>query len=107
MAGLAVDPLKTGRPYFFSVDGNRGTLTASMAKKKLVQLPEAVSVYMAKIGRKGGKAKGKLVRAGEIAVSGAAVPIPTPCPRCGETMPSARQAWRHCRGPVGRPKNKS
>ena len=54
--------------------------------------PDAVA-----LGRLGGKARGKKLRAGLVPVSGAAVPKPTPCPRCGEVQPSARAAWVHCR----------
>jgi len=51
-----------------------------------------------KLGRLGGKARGALLKAGLIPVSGAAVPKPTLCPRCGIEQPSARAAWVHCRG---------
>ncbi len=60
-----------------------------MAKSKN---PAAVA-----LGRLGGKARGKLLRAGKVALSGAAVGIPTICPRCGVEQISARAAWRHCR----------
>ena len=53
------------------------------------------------LGRKGGLARGAGLRAGTIALSGAAVPIPTACIRCGEVQPSARAAWVHCRIPRG------
>lgn len=35
------------------------------------------------LGRLGGKAKAK----------------PTPCERCGKILPTAREAWMHCRKP--------
>ena len=55
-------------------------------------------------GRRGGIARGKGIRAGTIPLSGAAVPIPTKCPRCHKVQPSARAAWRHCRNKKrGRP----
>lgn len=47
----------------------------------------------------GGIAHGEGVRDGTIPISGAAVPKPTICPRCGEEQPSARIAWMHCRVP--------
>jgi hypothetical protein len=50
-------------------------------------------------GRLGGIKRGEGLRAGTVRVSGAAVPIPTICPRCGVEQPSARQAWVHCRKP--------
>jgi len=75
-----------------------------MAKKRV---PTAVSEYMAKIGAKGGKARGVELRARRVPVTGAAVPKETPCARCGEILPSARQAWRHCRAEKPGPKNKS
>ncbi len=56
--------------------------------------PAAIS-----LGRKGGLARGVKLRAGLVAVSGAAVPKPTACPRCGVEQPSARIAWVHCRRP--------
>lgn len=56
-------------------------------------------------GRIGGLARARAFRRGEVAVSGAAVARATVCPRCGKCLPSARQAWRHCRtGKAGRPK---
>ena len=51
------------------------------------------------LGRRGGKARGEKLRAGLIPLSGAAVPKPTLCPRCGQEQASARAAWRHCRTP--------
>jgi hypothetical protein len=55
-------------------------------------------------GRLGGLAHGKALRLGAVALSGAAVAHPTICQRCGELLPSARQAWSHCRtGKPGRP----
>lgn len=68
-----------------------------MARKKN---PAAVA-----LGRLGGKARGEKLRAGLVAISGAAVPKETACVRCGQVQPSAREAWRHCRAPKpGRPK---
>jgi hypothetical protein len=69
-----------------------------MAKKKAVD-PAMVSAVMAEMGRRGGTARGEGLRAGTVELSGAAVPKPTVCPRCGETQPSARAAWVHCRKP--------
>ena len=51
------------------------------------------------MARLGGIARGELVRAGLLPVTGAAVPIPTVCLRCGVEQPSARIAWMHCRVP--------
>jgi hypothetical protein len=59
---------------------------------------------VADAGRLGGIARGEKVRAGEVEVSGAAVPKPTKCPRCGQTQPSARAAWVHCRKPQAKKK---
>lgn len=47
------------------------------------------------MGRKGGLARAARLRAGEIPVSGAAVPKPTYCGRCGELQPSAALAKAH------------
>jgi hypothetical protein len=59
-------------------------------------------------GRRGGIARGESLRAGRIPMSGAAVPIPTVCPRCGEMQPGARIAWLHCRSTKrGRPPAKT
>jgi len=54
--------------------------------------PAAVS-----LGRRGGLARGVLLRAGIVARSGQSVAKPTRCARCGVELPSARAAWRHCR----------
>lgn len=56
---------------------------------------------VSQMARLGGLAKAKLVKSGKVPAAGAAVPKPTVCPRCGETQPSARQAWVHCRVPKG------
>ncbi|MDP8990436.1 MAG: hypothetical protein M3N41_10215 [Acidobacteriota bacterium] len=50
----------------------------------------------------GGIARAEMVKAGLLPVTGAAVPKPTVCPRCGVEQPSARQAWVHCRVPKGK-----
>jgi len=63
------------------------------------------SMTVAEMARLGGLAHAEGVREGRIPLSGAAVPKPTVCPRCGKTQPSARAAWRHCRqAKRGRPR---
>jgi hypothetical protein len=57
------------------------------------------NMSVSEAGRLGGIARGEGLRSGEIEVSGAAVPKPTVCPRCGKEQPSARAAWVHCRKP--------
>jgi hypothetical protein len=64
-----------------------------------VVTPEMISEVMKDIGRRGGLATGEGRRAGTIPLSGAAIPKPTVCPRCGVEQPSARAAWVHCRKP--------
>lgn len=56
-----------------------------------------ISLVMSEMGKKGGEERGKRIRAGQLPVSGAAVPKPTKCARCGVEQPSARAAWVHCR----------
>lgn len=59
----------------------------------------AKEMTVSEMARLGGIARGEKVRAGLLPVTGAAVPKPTVCPRCGKIQPSARQAWVHCRKP--------
>lgn len=68
--------------------------------KKLSGLDsDLVSRVMKAMGKKGGEVTGKRIKAGILPVTGAAVPKPTKCARCGKLQPSARAAWVHCRKP--------
>lgn len=51
------------------------------------------------LGRLGGLARGKLIRAGKVSHSGFAVPKPTECPVCGKEQPSVGAAKVHCPKP--------
>jgi hypothetical protein len=46
--------------------------------------------HLAKIAVLGGQARAK----------------PSPCERCGKILPTARQAWMHCRKPRAKTKKK-
>lgn len=57
---------------------------------------------------KAARIKARKIRSGELpkSAAGGRPATPTACERCGETQPSARAAWMHCRtgGKGGRPR---